>query len=136
MIRYLVRETLASQGVQAAADVSHPRELSAKVRDEHATGVVVLCLSGPPEVWRNTISETRRTLPGGRLVAVTFGHDSPPPTATATDARLGADTLVQAPASPPALREAVLRARLVRARPDPGYSVATPSSTPENPSPP
>jgi hypothetical protein len=132
MIRYLVKESLASQGVQAAAEVSNPRELSPKVRDEHSNGVVVLCLSGPPEIWRNTITETRRTLPGGRLVAVTFGHDAPHPDARATDARLGADSIVKAPSTPPALREAVLKARLVRAGPTPAGSAPAETSAASN----
>lgn len=117
MIRYLVRESLATQGVHAAAEVAHPREFPAQVRAEHSSEVVVLCLSGPPEVWRNTISETRRTLPGGRLVAVTFGHDGPHTEASLTDGRLGADALVRSPTDPKALREAVLRAKIAKPRP-------------------
>lgn len=116
MLRYIVRESLATQGVHAAAEVNHPRELSAQVRHEHAAGVVVLCLSGPQEVWQRTIEETRRTLPGGRLVAVTFGHSTAPTPSSPVDARLGADTLVRAPASPEALREAVLRTKFVKSR--------------------
>lgn len=124
MIRYLVRESLASQGVQAAADVANPREIPAETRHELSNGVVVLCLSGPPEVWRKTISETRRTMPGGRVVAVTFGGGSAPKDvpAPATDARLGADGLVQAPANPETLREAVLKARYVRSPSNPETS--------------
>lgn len=117
MIRYLVRESLASQGVQAAAEVSAPHEIPAQARHENSNGVVVLCLSGPPEVWRKTISETRRTLPGGRVVAVTFGQDSPAGPSSVVDHRLGADGIVRAPAEPSVLREAVLKARYVRSHP-------------------
>ncbi len=123
MIRYLVKESLASQGVKAAAEVANPREIPPSARHDLSDGVVVLCLSGPPEIWRNTIRETRRTLPGGRVVAVTFGEEDPHAGATSSDpdVRLGADSLVRAPANPEALREAVLKARYARSpttRPD------------------
>ncbi len=114
MIRFLVRESMAAEGVQADAEASKPREFSAKDRHEHATGVVVLCLSGPPEIWRRTIEETRRTLPGGRVVAVTFGSESPGDSPSTTDSRLGADTQVAAPAKPSELRDAILKARFER----------------------
>ena len=114
MIRFLVRESMAAEGVQADAEASKPREFSAKDRHEHATGVVVLCLSGPPEIWRSTIEETRRTLPGGRVVAVTFGTESAGNASSAPDRRLGADTQVAAPAKPSELRDAILKARFER----------------------
>ena len=117
MIRYLVRESMAAQGVPASAEVAIPRQLPPAIKHDNPNGVVVLCLSGPQEVWRYTISETRRTLPGGRVVAVTFGMAAEGSAAPEIDARLGADTLVQAPVRPAELREAILRAKHVKAGP-------------------
>lgn len=114
MIRFLVKESLASQGVQATAEVEHPRQLGAEIKHENPSGVVVLCLSGPPEVWKNTIAETRRSLPGGRVVAVTFGAPVNTPGSPMIDHRLGADSLVEAPAPPEVLRDAILRAKVAR----------------------
>lgn len=114
MIRYLVRESLATQGVHAEAEANAAHEMPAGARHDPASDVVVLCLSGPPSVWSKTIAETRRSLPGGRIVAVTFGHTENPPGSPSIDQRLGADTLVHAPAAPEELRDAVFRARLVR----------------------
>ena len=125
MIRYLVKESLAGQGVSAAAEVANPREIPPSARYDLSNGVVVLCLSGPPEIWRNTIRETRRSMPGGRVVAVTFGEGNPLAGAPSNDidAGLGADGLVRAPANPEALREAVLKARYPRSpTADPGTS--------------
>lgn len=114
MLRYLVRESLSTQGVQTAAEAATPRELTPQDRHDNVAGVVVLCLSGPRQVWRQTIEETRRTLPGGRVVAVTFGHEGVEKDLPSIDHRLGADTLVHAPAPPEELRDAVLRAKHVR----------------------
>jgi DNA-binding NarL/FixJ family response regulator len=114
MLRYLVRETLAKEGIATSQEASSPTDLSAQTRHENSTGVVVLCLSGPPEIWQRTISETRRSLPGGRVVSVTFGDLRAAPGAHATDARLGADVLVPANEAAGSLRDALLRAKFVR----------------------
>lgn len=114
MLRYLVREKLLNDGVTTAAEAARPAEIPTPVREAVPSPNIVLCLSGPPEVWQKTIEETRRTLPGGRLVAVTFGSLGPAPGARGTDHRLGADSLVRAPFPDWALREALLRARFAR----------------------
>lgn len=114
MLRYLVREKLRSDGVATTAEAARPTEIPAEATRDTASPFVVLCLSGPPEVWQKTIEETRQSLPGGRVVAVTFGANGPPPGARAIDHRLGADALIRAPFPESALREAILRARLVR----------------------
>ncbi len=114
LLRFLVKEALQTEGVGTFTDVPGPQQVSPQARLEGTRGVVVLCLNGSSDHWQQTIEETRRALPEGKLVAVTFGSPENLPGAFKTDGRLGADALVLGPPSAAALKEAVFNARVSR----------------------
>ena len=117
LLRYVVRASLDLQGVQTVREVERPQEVPRSAGPGEGDEIAVVCLGGPPEVWKETIAETRRQLPGGHVVAVTFGHPGKVQGAKGLDARLGADSLVEAPVPGNQLREAILRSRRVRPHP-------------------
>ena len=132
LLRYLVRESLHAEGVTTFTEARGPQEVSPAARIEGNRGVVILCLNGPSEHWQKMIEETRRAVPGGKLVAVTFGNASALPGTLQTDARLGADAMVRGPPRTSELKEAVLQARLVRPHPE-TRAPAPPRSAPNQP---
>ena len=118
LLRYLVRESLQAEGVTTFTEARSPQEVSPAARIEGNRGVVVLCLNGPSEHWQKGIEETRRAVPQGKLVAVTFGGAAGIPGMLKTDGRLGADAMVRGPPRTSELKDAVFQARLVRSRPE------------------